>query len=433
MDAVLPRLTKMLSLWELLLAKLDCKGSACSCFPDIYHEFESLHAQVRQTAQDYIISPQGGAMPVEVRNIEVARSLGILDEVNKMKVLPGASPVSSGNNKNVRYMGNSKMLPPSKRFKMENSIADHQNGTEVPKSAAAPVASATQAASLVKSCSVSVSPLEISGGAKVLSASAEPTSSSSTNASPDPTPSLAAPPAGPTQEQKEGPSAQDQDVHMADATVQDANTADATVQDANTADATVQDANTADATVQDANTAEATVQDINMAETTVQDLNMAEATVQDINMAETTVQDLNMAEATVHQVNGAKATIQMTQPDSALSSSATSTTDRKRAESSPNPGPTPSPAQPATSAQPQPCDSSSQPKELQAGQEIYIQTEGLTVQLAEPGSDGIVIVNGPDGTTMHIQTPEGVPLEAVQALLGIEASDGDRLAQQTQD
>lgn len=68
----------------------------------------------------------------------------------------------------------------------------------------------------------------------------------------------------------------------------------------------------------------------------------------------------------------------------------------------------------------------SEAKQLQEGQEIYIQTEGLTVQLAEPGSDRIVIVNGPDGTTMHIQTPEGVPLEAVQALLGIEASDGSR-------
>lgn len=66
---------------------------------------------------------------------------------------------------------------------------------------------------------------------------------------------------------------------------------------------------------------------------------------------------------------------------------------------------------------------SCEPKELQEGQEIYIQTEGLTVQMAEPGLDRIVIVNGPDGTTMHIQTPEGVPLEAVQALLGIEASD----------
>lgn len=72
-----------------------------------------------------------------------------------------------------------------------------------------------------------------------------------------------------------------------------------------------------------------------------------------------------------------------------------------------------------------PCE----PKELQEGQEIYIQTEGMTVQLAEPGLDRIVIVNGPDGTTMHIQTPEGVPLEAVQALLGIEASDGAKAPQ----
>lgn len=35
---------------------------------------------------------------------QVARSLGILDEVNKMKVLPGASPNTSLPNKNVRYM-----------------------------------------------------------------------------------------------------------------------------------------------------------------------------------------------------------------------------------------------------------------------------------------------------------------------------------------
>lgn len=35
---------------------------------------------------------------------QVARSLGILDEVNRMKVVPGASPSSSLANKNVRYM-----------------------------------------------------------------------------------------------------------------------------------------------------------------------------------------------------------------------------------------------------------------------------------------------------------------------------------------
>lgn len=42
-------------------------------FPEIYREFESLQAQVRQAAQDYIISPQGGVTPLEVRNIEVRR------------------------------------------------------------------------------------------------------------------------------------------------------------------------------------------------------------------------------------------------------------------------------------------------------------------------------------------------------------------------
>lgn len=86
---------------------------------------------------------------------------------------------------------------------------------------------------------------------------------------------------------------------------------------------------------------------------------------------------------------------------------------------------TPSQPQQGDTVQPEPCEV----KQLQEGQEIYIQTEQLTVQMAEPGSDGIVIVNGPDGTTMHIQTPEGVPLEAVQALLGIEAANGDKVSQ----
>lgn len=50
-------------------------GSARSRFPDIYREYESLQVQVKQAAQDYIISPQGGASPLEVRNIEVRASV----------------------------------------------------------------------------------------------------------------------------------------------------------------------------------------------------------------------------------------------------------------------------------------------------------------------------------------------------------------------
>lgn len=49
-------------------------GPARTRFPDIYREYESLQVQVKQAAQDYIISPQGGAMPLEVRNIEVRAS-----------------------------------------------------------------------------------------------------------------------------------------------------------------------------------------------------------------------------------------------------------------------------------------------------------------------------------------------------------------------
>ncbi|KAK1886238.1 Zinc finger protein 839 [Dissostichus eleginoides] len=123
-EALLPRLSEKISLWELLLAKVD--GGAATRFPDMYREFESLQAQVRQAAQDYIISPQAGGAPLEVRNIEVREGVSS-DEVNRMKVLPGSSP--SLTNKSVRYLENSKMLPPSKRFKMENRV--QQNGVTV--------------------------------------------------------------------------------------------------------------------------------------------------------------------------------------------------------------------------------------------------------------------------------------------------------------
>ncbi|KAE8290421.1 hypothetical protein D5F01_LYC12147 [Larimichthys crocea] len=112
-------------------------------------------------------------------------------------------------------------------------------------------------------------------------------------------------------------------------------------------------------------------------------------------------------------------TVQMKEVEEALDSSSEIATDSSTAQI-----PESSSGQNQTSSM-DICES----KELQEGQEIYIQTEGLTVQLAEPGLDRIVIVNGPDGTTMHIQTPEGVPLEAVQALLGIEASDGAKAPQ----
>lgn len=124
--------------------------------------------------------------------------------------------------------------------------------------------------------------------------------------------------------------------------------------------------------------------------------------------------------------------------ESASCSSPKASADEKMDDSSSKQAPVCSSVPTPTSSQlqqgePSQCDSTSadpcEHKQLQEGQEIYIQTEGLTVQMAEPGLDRIVIVNGPDGTTMHIQTPEGVPLEAVQALLGIETSDEAKASQ----
>jgi len=117
-------------------------------------------------------------------------------------------------------------------------------------------------------------------------------------------------------------------------------------------------------------------------------------------------------------------TAQIKELEKALGSSPETNTDSKKPESSSVQTVASSELQQrdstlSESSSADPCQS----KELQEGQEIYIQTEGLTVQLAEPSGDRIMILNSPDGTTMHIETPEGVPLEAVQALLGIEASD----------
>lgn len=106
-----------------------------------------------------------------------------------------------------------------------------------------------------------------------------------------------------------------------------------------------------------------------------------------------------------------------------------SSTDCQNPDGSSSPAAQPS-GSPGPQQNRQPVQSSStEPEEVQEEQveqqeqHIYIQTHGLDVQMSEPGMDRIVIVNGPDGTTMHIQTPEDVPLEAVHALLGIEASN----------
>lgn len=57
-------------------SKVECDAPTRSRFPDIYREFEALQGRVRQAAQDYIVGPQVGPLPLEVRNIEVSSGPG---------------------------------------------------------------------------------------------------------------------------------------------------------------------------------------------------------------------------------------------------------------------------------------------------------------------------------------------------------------------
>lgn len=62
----------------------------------------------------------------------------------------------------------------------------------------------------------------------------------------------------------------------------------------------------------------------------------------------------------------------------------------------------------------------------QGHEQIFIQTsDGLILSHPDTAvlsqAEGIVIVTDSNGTTMHIRTPDGIPLETVEALLAMEA------------
>ncbi|XP_041703970.1 uncharacterized protein LOC121539493 isoform X2 [Coregonus clupeaformis] len=362
METVLPRLAKVMTVWEFLLMKVEKGRQPKTQFSDVYREFEQLHSQVKKMAQDYISNPQGVHTALEVHNVEVAKSLGIFDEVNKLKVLnpPTQQNVTNMATKNVRYMENSKMLPPTKRFKMENraGVQIHQNGIETSKKESSEAKVENTATTSMKD---------------ILQQTQTPTKS----------------PAGPqaTQTAIVKPQVVSSNPEMNVTPME-------LIQDhlSNSMTETVGSVGGEEAmeTGQGASGTEPTEV---LSTTDIADQ----------------MKELEKALATdpvpVDQQPRSSST-QPHQPDSTLVQQSGLT----QAVS--------------TSSGGQVVVQEAQGS--QEGQEIYIQTEGLTMHLAEGqegdmASERIVIVNGPDGTTMHIRAPEGVSLEAVHALLGIEA------------
>nr|XP_046223165.1 uncharacterized protein LOC124046616 isoform X3 [Oncorhynchus gorbuscha] len=360
METVLPRLAKVMTVWEFLLMKVEKGRQPKTQFSDVYREFEKLHSQVKKMAQDYISNPQGVHMALEVHNVEVAKSLGIVDEVNKFKVLnpPTQQNVTNMATKNVHYMENTKMLPPTKRFKMENQVGVqiHQNGIET----------STKESSEAKVENTATTSMKyISPHTEVVAKS----------------------PVGPQVTQ----------------------------------------------------TATITPQVVSSnPETNITPMELIQDHLSN-SMTETIDSVGEEAMETDQGVSGTEPTEvlstsdiadQMKELEKALATDPVAVDQQPMSTQPQQSNPTPVQQSGLTQA----ASTSSglgqvvvqEAQGCQEVQEIYIQTEGLTMHLAEGqegelASERIVIVNGPDGTTMHIRAPEGVPLEAVHALLGIEA------------
>ncbi|KAK6304626.1 hypothetical protein J4Q44_G00252120 [Coregonus suidteri] len=366
MEIVLPRLAKVMTVWEFLLMKVEKGRQPKTPFSDVYQEFEQLHSQVKKMAQDYISNPQGVHMALEVHNIEVAKSLGIFDEVNKLKVLnpPTQQNVTNMATKNVRYMENSKMLPPTKRFKMENQagVQIHQNGIET---------------STKESSEAKVENTATTSMKDILPHAQVPTKSTAGSQATQ-TATITPQVVSSNPETNITPMELIQD-HLSNSMTE---TVDSVGEEAMETDQGV--SGTEPTEVLSTSDIADQMKELEKALATDQvAVDQQPRSTQPQQSNPTPVQQSGLTQAVSTSSEGGQVVVQEAQ-------------------------------------------GSQEAQGCQEVQEIYIQTEGLTMHLTEGqegelASERIIIVNGPDGTTMHIRAPEGVPLEAVHALLGIEA------------
>uniref|UniRef100_A0A673LMQ1 Uncharacterized LOC107733156 n=1 Tax=Sinocyclocheilus rhinocerous TaxID=307959 RepID=A0A673LMQ1_9TELE len=351
MEIVLPRLARVMTVWEFVLMKVEKGYPSKQQFPSVYHEFEQLHSQVKKMALEYLHTSPASRPAIEVNNMgvsnrktfshcsfvlkheyhtnflsfQVLQSLGITDP-NALKLLTSSEgqqsqktnqsePRANQATKSLRSIENAKMLPPAKRFKIENCNEEtngyrvNQNGIQKDESVDG---------SLLRKPQVVLTRLE---------------------------------------------------------------------------NLTSVDLTSDDATQSTENTVPERTEEEPMETEVLSSDSDATKTVEDPEISKV----LNSS-VVVDIVD------QMKQLEQALS------IDSQEA---------------AQEVQDSQTDALEDPEASQVVQQessvIFQTAEGLVMQSAEElAAKGIVIVNGPDGTTMHIEAPEGIPLETVHALLGIE-------------
>ncbi|NWX82941.1 ZN839 protein, partial [Nothoprocta pentlandii] len=142
MELALPRLTKLVTVYEFLLMKVEKGHPAKAYFPDVYREFEELHNMVKKMAYDYLNSDLLSCQePVEIKDLKVAESLGlteILTGGQKMQGVDSCSqhtvkmvseqvPVEILGQKRLAESSGEELLPSAKRTKVEDVMENMNN------------------------------------------------------------------------------------------------------------------------------------------------------------------------------------------------------------------------------------------------------------------------------------------------------------------
>ncbi|NXQ25283.1 ZN839 protein, partial [Alaudala cheleensis] len=143
MELALPRLTKLVTVYEFLLMKVEKGYPAKACFPDVYREFEDLHNMVKKMAYDHLSNSDSVncQQPVEIKDAKVAESLGITEMLSgewKMqdagsysqcviKMLSEQVPVDILGQKRLAESSGEELLPPAKRTKLEDVTENGNN------------------------------------------------------------------------------------------------------------------------------------------------------------------------------------------------------------------------------------------------------------------------------------------------------------------
>ncbi|NXX40355.1 ZN839 protein, partial [Tricholaema leucomelas] len=143
MELALPRLTKLVTVYEFLLMKVEKGYPSKAYFPDVYREFEDLHNMVKKMALDHLSNSNllSCQQPVEIKDAKVAESLGITEILtgeqktqsadscsqSVTKMVSEQVPVEILGEKRLVESSGEELLPSAKRTKLEDIMENVNN------------------------------------------------------------------------------------------------------------------------------------------------------------------------------------------------------------------------------------------------------------------------------------------------------------------